>query len=513
MTQSNTPTITDYVWRFNNLYYISDEDGNVIKFKPHPEQWEVIHAIYAKNLKKILILKARQLGMSTVIDLILLDQLLFTQGLTAAIVDLTQSDASKKLESKIKLAWNHLPSDLKSAYVIGKDSDKRFQLKFKSEHTYNDIQAGLTARGSTFQFIHVSEWGAIQHEDESRSTEILTGALPAAKNGTVVVETTWKGGRGGPLYENIVKPAIETPPEHRTDQDFHLFFFPWYTDSSYKLEGDASQIPPDITEYLDNVEKETSTTLSPSQRLWYYKVACAKGFFRFREYPSTLSECFKGLVEGAVYQDLVISARLNGRIKPFPISHDNLVHTFWDIGAPENTSTIFIQFSHREIHVIDAIVRQPDDLGHRVSQILSKGYPLGRHFLPHDALSKQASGKNFSSMLKDLGLHNLTVLPKPHSIWPGINHCQMIFPRFHFNTTNPQVETVVEALEVYRTKKDKALGYQTENPVHDWSSHIADPFRILAEAEMAGIFTRELQGLTVAPKTRRLRRQRLARTK
>lgn len=158
MTQSNTPTITDYVWRFNNLYYISDEDGNVIKFKPHPEQWEVIHAIYAKNLKKILILKARQLGMSTVIDLILLDQLLFTQGLTAAIVDLTQSDASKKLESKIKLAWNHLPSDLKSAYVIGKDSDKRFQLKFKSEHTYNDIQAGLTARGSTFQFIHVSEW-------------------------------------------------------------------------------------------------------------------------------------------------------------------------------------------------------------------------------------------------------------------------------------------------------------------------------------------------------------------
>ena len=38
---------------------------------------------------------------------------------------------------------------------------------------------------------------------------ILTGAIPSAKDGLVVVETTWRGGRGGQLWD-IVKKALET---------------------------------------------------------------------------------------------------------------------------------------------------------------------------------------------------------------------------------------------------------------------------------------------------------------
>ena len=37
------------------------------------------------------------------------------------------------------------------------------------------------------------EWGYIQATDLRRSEEILTGAIPSAKNGTIVVETTWRG--------------------------------------------------------------------------------------------------------------------------------------------------------------------------------------------------------------------------------------------------------------------------------------------------------------------------------
>jgi hypothetical protein len=37
-------------------------------------------------------------------------------------------------------------------------------------------------------------------EDLRRSEEILTGAIPSAKDGTIVVETTWRGGRGGHLW-------------------------------------------------------------------------------------------------------------------------------------------------------------------------------------------------------------------------------------------------------------------------------------------------------------------------
>ena len=60
----------------------------------------------------------------------------------------------------------------------------------------------------------ISEWGYVQCEDLRRSEEILTGTLPTAKDGMIVVETTWRGGRGGHLWD-IVKKALETPEEQK----------------------------------------------------------------------------------------------------------------------------------------------------------------------------------------------------------------------------------------------------------------------------------------------------------
>ena len=62
--------------------------------------------------------------------------------------------------------------------------------------------------------------------------EILTGALPSAKDGTIVVETTWRGGRGGHLWD-IVKTALETPEERKQPDDWRVVFFPWQDDPAY----------------------------------------------------------------------------------------------------------------------------------------------------------------------------------------------------------------------------------------------------------------------------------------
>ena len=52
----------DPVWRISNLYAIRTRDGKVVPFRPRPQQLEVLHMLYSQGLKRIVILKARQLS-------------------------------------------------------------------------------------------------------------------------------------------------------------------------------------------------------------------------------------------------------------------------------------------------------------------------------------------------------------------------------------------------------------------------------------------------------------------
>ena len=78
---------------------------------------------------------------------------------------------------------------------------RRKRARFSRERTHAEARTRSSG---------LSEWGFVQCEDLRRSEEILTGAIPSAKDGIVIVETTWRGGRGGHLWD-IVKKALETP--------------------------------------------------------------------------------------------------------------------------------------------------------------------------------------------------------------------------------------------------------------------------------------------------------------
>lgn len=480
-------------WRFNNLYYVKSEmDGKPVPFHPKPEQQKILDAVYRDGITNILVPKARQLGISTVIALIILDHLLFNAGIQAAIVDLTQGDATKKLRGKIVFAFKRLPDAIKNEYELVKDNDHAFAIRLKEvpEDTVSEVQAGMNARGDTFQILHISEWGKIAYSDQLRSTEILTGALPAAKHGLRFIETTWKGGKGGHVWE-IMDAAMKTLPEHRTKEDWTLFFFPWWGDPSYALEGDASQIPREVNKSLDETEqaisqaKATAFRFTQQQRLWYYKVAWAKGLFRFEEYPSLLEECFKAPIEGAIYGDLIDRLRTKGAIRPAEIDTTALVHTSWDLGSPINTVVWYWQVVGPEFRVIDCDMDMDLTPVERVAHMLSKGYPLGWHYLPHDAAATQKSGKTFHHELQSVGLGNIRVIPQTHDIWIGINHLRSILPRFSFRL--PNCERGIEALACYHTKRETSSGIAVDLPVHDWSSHPCDALRTLAEAEKAGM--------------------------
>ncbi len=480
-----TDDLANPLWRLRNLYHIKQaSDGRIIKFAPRPEQQRVYDMLFKEGVKRLIILKARRLGMSTALDVLLTDQMLWNAGTQCSLVDQTAADAERKLATIAKVALDNLPPVALQCIEKVRDSGSILEVSVAGEAA-SSFFAGLRARGGTNNWLHLSEWGVIQADDPRRSEEILTGAIPSAEHGRIIIETTWKGGRGGHLWE-IVKGALETPEAAKTDKDWRVVFFPWWKDPTYVVEGDVSTISPAISQYLDNMEQTTGHTFSPQQRLWYDRQSRDLGLFIFREFPTTLDECFKSPVEGAIYAGELDKLRASGAISAFKTDNSTLVHTAWDLGSPVNTVVWYFQvIGGNEVRVIDCDMDMDMTPVQRVGHMLAKGYSYGAHFLPHDAAATRTSGKADAQVYTEAGLANVRVLPRTHDIWIGINACLQMFPRFSFRL--PACERGLDALANYAYKRSSATGIVVNEPVHNWASHAADALRMIAEAEMAGM--------------------------
>jgi hypothetical protein len=470
--------LSDPVWRICNLYRIVNKRGKEVPFEPTAEQMTLIHAVYVLKQKRHVILKARQLGMSTLIAIMILDACYFGENVMASIVDQTQAHATAKL-AKIKFAYEGL-GPLRERLT----EDNARAIGFANNSA---VSAGKNARGTTNQWLHVSEWGPIAHEDPKRSEEIKTGALPTAEHGVIFVESTFKGGKGGHFYE-LLKASMETPESHRTDKDFVFHFFPWYLDKGYTLEGSADAIPATVRAYFIQKEAELGVTFTDGQKLWYAKTKAEQGIFMFREYPTTVEEALSAPVDGSIYGDILSGLRSRGRIIPFEWERSSPVFSSWDLGWNDSTSVWLWQIVGRDILWIWHTRQKGKTAAEMAHEVQSTGIPVAAHYLPHDAASTTAAvGTSYKGELAKAGLANLIVVPQPQNIWSGINQLRDVLARSMFNL--PACKVGIEALEAYHTKDMSSGGTVTKEPVHDWASHDSDGARVAAEALNLGLVT------------------------
>src|SRR5205085_1513523 len=71
--------LKDPDWRLRNLYWIKDKDANEVLFKPWAEQEKFLANLWFRNI----ILKARQRGFSTLIQLVMLDTCVVNDNIEA----------------------------------------------------------------------------------------------------------------------------------------------------------------------------------------------------------------------------------------------------------------------------------------------------------------------------------------------------------------------------------------------------------------------------------------------
>lgn len=468
-------------WRLNSLYSIKcEQTGRKIPFAPRPEQSRVIDHLVDHPDVPLYIIKSRRLGMSTTLGVFMADHAVFNSGFKGSLIDQTQADAHRKMADIIRFGVMSLPQPMLDSLEFPKrnDGEMTVMTKGQPDTSISTIYAGMNARGGTANMLWISEWGPIAATDFTRSREIRTGALPSARQGRRIVETTWYGGKGGDLWD-LIRPILENDP----NAEGRLFFFPWHGDPEcVKTTG---TITPDIEAYFKDIGERIGRTFSPEQKKWYAARKIEQGIFIKREYPSTLEEAMSAPVEGSIYGDCITALRDKGRIAPMEPDSTALVHTFWDLGSPENTVIWYAQFIANEIRLIDCDTGFDGSLVERVSHILGKGYPLGMHYLPHDAMATKTSGRSFAAELADAGIRNVRIVPRTQNIWVGINRLTQMFPRLSFRT--PACAAGIDALENYRTRPAVQGVVAIDDPVHDWSSHAADALRMLAEAVMHGL--------------------------
>jgi len=157
------------------------------------------------------------------------------------------------------------------------------------------------------------------------------------------------------------------------------------------------------------------------------------------------------------------------------------VHTAWDLGYRDDTAIWWYQVVGGEVRVIDFFAVSGADIRAIAEVVVNKGYQYGKHHLPHDARAKSLqTGRSIVEQLADhLGINHLSVVPNI-GLQDGIQAIRQMLPRTWFNSV--KCGDGIEALRQYQREYDEDKKAFRASPRHDWTSHPADAFRMLAVA-------------------------------
>lgn len=470
--------LRDKFWRLNNLYWITDKRGKPVRFRMTPEQLAYFEGMHTRNI----ILKARQLGFTTLVCIVQLDAALF-EGAKCALIAHTLNDAKRLFREKIKYAYDRLPAEIRAANPASNDAAG--ELVFKKG---GSLYVSTSFRGGTLRYLHVSEFGKICAKYPDKAREIVTGAFEAVSTDCFTTIESTAEGRAGYFYDYCQaaeKAALSGAALSQLSWKF--FFFSWWMNPQYAIDP-VEALPQRLRDYFAELEGKHGLKLNPRQKAWYYAKEKTLGADMKREYPSIPAEAFQQSVEGAYYAKQFAELYAKRRIGELPDNSHQPVYTFWDIGVGDSTAIWFARIVGDEIHIIDYYENSGEGLRHYMKVLKDRGYTYAEHWAPHDIDNREFAndGKTRRQLARE-GYEidgsnysiSFSVVPKL-GIAEGIELVREILPRCAFDSA--KCDEGISHLESYRKEWDDKRGCWKDKPLHDFTSHGADGFRYLAVA-------------------------------
>ena len=467
----------NFWWRIENIYYVKDETGKKVLFKLRWAQKFLLKNLWFLNI----ILKARQLGFTTVICLYFLDQVLFKENQSAGIIAHTQEDAENIFRNKIMFAWDNLEEQLKTSYEV--DTSNAKQLKFNNG---GSIRVATSMRSDTLQYLLITELGTLALKYPEKAKEVISGSLNTIHKGQMlVIESTAKGQSGKFFDLCMMALRLFRSQKKPTEMDYEFFFFPWFKNDAYQMTNPNVVVTQEMTEYFDKVEMLVGEKIPIEKRRWYVKKLETQGEDMKSEFPSTPEEAFEASVEGAIYGKEMDRVRRDKRICFVPHDSRLVVDTYWDLGVGDYMSIWFVQVYGKEVRFIDFYENSGEGLPHYSTMLQTKrdqlGYKYGKHYAPHDIEVKEmTTGKTRLETALEPGININFEVGKKIGIQEGIEAVKRLFNRFWFDEGRCSIGLV--HLDGYRKDWADKLGIWKSEPRHDQHSHAADALRTLGVA-------------------------------
>ena len=270
------------------------------------------------------------------------------------------------------------------------------------------------------------------------------------------------------VFGNVIRPALSDK------QGWAVFAgTPKGKNQFWEIYQTAERLPNDW--FLLRLPASASGLLPPSE------LEAAKAQLTEDQYLQEYECSFEAAILGAFYGRELRQLENEGRITAIPVESGIPVHTAWDLGFKDDTAIWWYQVIRNEIRVIDFYSVSGATIKDLAEVIRTKPYAYGKHNLPHDAKAKTlaSGGKSIIEQLAGyLGIHSLTIVPDL-SVQDGIQAVRQMLPRTWFDL---KCHTGLEALRQYQREYDEDKKAFRERPRHDWTSHAADAFRMLAIA-------------------------------
>ncbi len=222
-------------------------------------------------------------------------------------------------------------------------------------------------------------------------------------------------------------------------------------------------------------------------------------------YPERYDHIWEGdyakAFEGAYFASLLSAAQREGRIGRVAADPLLPLRAFVDIGGSGATADAFtiwiVQWVNQEIRVLDYYEAVGQVLGEHLNWLRSKGYERAIIRLPHDGVNENnILGKKYEDHIRDAGFKVDPSVPNQGrgAASMRVEAVRRIMPKCWFNETT--TEPGRDALGYYHERKDEVRNVGL-GPEHDWSSHAADAFGLMAvcyeEPSRTKAFSRKIE--------------------
>jgi len=334
-----------------NFLMIHTKNGKVSKLVMKPAQ-ERLYEIIQKERKegrpvRIIILKARQLGFSTLIEGLFFQDAATKRNVRTMIVA-HDDESTTALFRMNKFFYENLPAPLKPMLKASNAKELIFEnpTRDANEKTNNPglmsmikcvpATGSSVGRGSTLTHVHLSECAFWRNMNET--LEALLPAVPSEPETSVILETTPNGYNAfKKMWDDAVEGKIGFMP----------LFFPWYEEPGYRME-----VPPGTEWTKEELSMKETYHLDDNQlswRRWCIANTMHGDDEKFKqEYPSCPEEAF--LRSGNPYFKVeVIIERIN-QIKEKPV-RGRYIYSEGPGGIPENWA--FQEDDEGEIYIYE----------------------------------------------------------------------------------------------------------------------------------------------------------------